>query len=53
MVEQGDDLFGRSTDLSDSRQSLFNKDKENDNKNLEWYSYKIRFWDLRLAYSVT
>ena len=48
----GDDLFGRSTDLSDSRQSLFNKDKENDNKNLEWYSYKIP-WDLRLAYSVT
>jgi lipopolysaccharide assembly outer membrane protein LptD (OstA) len=48
----GDDLFGRSTDLSDSRQSLFNKDKEKDNKNLEWYSYKIP-WDLRLAYSVT
>lgn len=48
----GDDLFGRSTDLSDSRQSLFNKDKENENKNLEWYSYKIP-WDLRLAYSVT
>ncbi|WP_333809019.1 putative LPS assembly protein LptD [Flavobacterium sp.] len=48
----GDDLFGRSVDLSDSRQSLFDKDKEENNKNLEWYSYKIP-WDLRLAYSVT
>lgn len=47
-----DDLFGRGVDLSDSRQSLFDKDDEKTNKNLEWFSYKIP-WDLRLAYSIT
>lgn len=47
-----DDLFGRGVDLSDSRQSLFDKDDEGANKNLEWFNYKIP-WDLRLAYSVT
>ncbi|TXI69587.1 MAG: LPS-assembly protein LptD, partial [Flavobacterium sp.] len=48
-----DDLFGRSVDLSDSRQSLFDKDKEDESeKKLEWFSYKIP-WDLRFAYSVT
>ncbi len=51
----GDDLFGTSTDLSDSRQSLFKKD---DDENLEkttsneWYATKLP-WDLSLAYSVT
>lgn len=51
----GDDLFGTSTDLSDSRQSLFKKD---DDENLEkttsneWYATKLP-WDLRLAYSIT
>jgi lipopolysaccharide assembly outer membrane protein LptD (OstA) len=48
----GDELFGKSVDLSDSRQSLFDKDKEESSKNLEWYNYKIP-WDLVLAYSVT
>ncbi len=50
----GDDLFGTSTDLSDSRQSLFNqeaKDGEKDTSS-EWYATKLP-WDLRLAYSVT
>jgi hypothetical protein len=49
----GDDLFGRNTDLSDTRQSLFDKDDENkEDKNIEWYNTKLP-WDLRLAYSVT
>ncbi len=49
----GDDLFGRNTDLSDTRQSLFDKDDEKkEEKNIEWYSTKLP-WDLRLAYSVT
>lgn len=49
----GDDLFGRNTDLSDTRQSLFDKDDKNkEEKNMEWYNTKLP-WDLRLAYSVT
>jgi len=50
----GDDLFGTSTDLSDSRQSLFNKDEERNKKETssEWYVTKLP-WDLQLAYSVT
>lgn len=49
----GDDLFGRNTDLSDSRQSLFNKkETQDEEKNTEWYNTKLP-WDLRLAYSVT
>ncbi|HLO72628.1 MAG TPA: putative LPS assembly protein LptD [Flavobacterium sp.] len=50
----GDDLFGTSTDLSDSRQSLFDKDKEGEKEESsnEWYNTKLP-WDLRLAYSVT
>ena len=50
----GDDLFGTSTDLSDSRQSLFKKDDEDSEKetSTEWYATKLP-WDLRLAYSVT
>ena len=50
----GDDLFGTSTDLSDSRQSLFKKDNEDSEKetSTEWYATKLP-WDLRLAYSVT
>lgn len=49
-----DDLFGTSTDLSDNRQSLFNKDDDEDNSdnNSEWYNVKLP-WDFRLAYSVT
>ena len=49
----GDDLFGRNTDLSDARQSLFDKDEEEkENNKTEWYSTKLA-WDLRFAYSVT
>jgi len=49
----GDDLFGRNTDLSDTRQSLFDKDDKNkEEKNMEWYNTKLP-WDLRFAYSVT
>ena len=49
----GDDLFGTSTDLSDSRQSLFNdKKEEKEEESTEWYATKLP-WDLQLAYSVT
>jgi lipopolysaccharide assembly outer membrane protein LptD (OstA) len=49
----GDDLFGRNTDLSDTRQSLFDKKEDKkENKKTEWYSTKLP-WDLRFAYSVT
>ncbi len=49
-----DDLFGTSTDLSDNRQSLFNKDEDEDNSenNNEWYHTKLP-WDFNCAYSVT
>ena len=51
----GDDLFGTNTDLSDSRQSLFNKNKkegEEKETNNEWYATKLP-WDIVLAYSIT
>jgi lipopolysaccharide assembly outer membrane protein LptD (OstA) len=48
-----DDLFGKGVDLSNSNQSLFNKDdEENSSKNVEWYATKLP-WDFNLAYSVT
>ncbi|MEW5675322.1 putative LPS assembly protein LptD [Flavobacterium enshiense] len=48
-----DDLFGRGVDLSDQRQSLFNKDDDKkSNEPSEFYSLKIP-WDLRFAYSLT
>lgn len=51
----GDDLFGTSTDLSDSRQSLFNNnEKEGLEKTPSYELYATKLpWDLRLAYSVT
>jgi len=51
---RSDNLFGTSVDLSDSRQSLFNTDKDENEKesNTEWYNTKLP-WDLNLAYSVT
>ncbi|WP_430400667.1 putative LPS assembly protein LptD [Flavobacterium sp.] len=51
----GDDLFGTGVDLSNSNQSLFNKneeDEELENKGNNWYNTKLP-WDLRIAYSVT
>lgn len=50
----GTDLFGTSTDLSDSRQSMFKKDEGDETKKTatEWYATKLP-WDLNLAYSVT
>ncbi|AWM15362.1 organic solvent tolerance protein OstA [Flavobacterium sediminis] len=49
-----DDLFGTGSDLSDNRQSLFNKDEEEEGSSgdYEWYNTKLP-WDLRVAYSVT
>ncbi len=48
-----DDLFGVGADLSDNRQSLFGKDKEDEKKdgNSEWYNTKLP-WNLRIAYSL-
>jgi lipopolysaccharide assembly outer membrane protein LptD (OstA) len=49
----GDDMFGRNTDLSDTRQSLFDKKEDKkENTKTEWYTTKLP-WDLRFAYSVT
>ena len=52
----GDDLFGTGVDLTNSNQSLFNKDEEDENIETkggnEWYNTKLP-WDLRIAYSVT
>ncbi|MFT5754527.1 MAG: lipopolysaccharide assembly outer membrane protein LptD (OstA) [Flavobacterium sp.] len=49
-----DDLFGKAADLSDNRQSLFDKDKDDkeENKTAEFYNNKIP-WDLQFAYSIT
>ncbi len=49
-----DDLFGRATNLNDNRQSLFDKDKDDndENKSTEFYNTKLP-WDLQFAYSVT
>lgn len=50
---RGDDLFGRATDLSDNRQSLF-KDKEEDGKDKFKGFYQLALpWDLQFAYSLT
>ncbi|ESU28197.1 hypothetical protein FLJC2902T_15420 [Flavobacterium limnosediminis JC2902] len=49
-----DDLFGRGTDMSDQRQSLFSKEdeKNKEKKTTEFYRLKIP-WNLILAYSLT
>jgi lipopolysaccharide assembly outer membrane protein LptD (OstA) len=49
-----DGLFGTAVDLSDSRQSLFNKKEGDEEKesNNEWYNTDLP-WDFQLAYSVT
>ncbi|MCL9770293.1 LPS-assembly protein LptD [Flavobacterium sp. HXWNR69] len=50
-----DDLFGVGTDLSNNRNSLFDKDKKKkegeENTNSQWYNTKLP-WDLRIAYSM-
>ncbi|MFY8068455.1 MAG: putative LPS assembly protein LptD [Flavobacterium sp.] len=48
----GDELFGTAVDLSDSRQSLFQKEEgEKENDNNEWYRTKLP-WDLNIAYAI-
>lgn len=49
-----DDLFGIGSNLNDNRESLFNKDDEDEDEDTsdEWYNTKLP-WDLNLAYSVT
>lgn len=52
---RGDDLFGTGVDLSNSKQSLFDKndeDNKGETKENKWYNTELP-WDLRLAYSVT
>ncbi len=48
---RNDDLYGRNTDLSNQRQSLFNKD-DDDKKPDDFFHSKIP-WDLSFAYSLT
>ncbi|WP_114757234.1 putative LPS assembly protein LptD [Flavobacterium sp. AG291] len=52
-----DDLFGRATNLNDSRTSLFDEDeedlsKEDDKTKGGFFNAKLP-WDLRIAYSLT
>ena len=51
-----DDLFGRNTDLSDSRNNQFGDDDEDDEEDLDsgtmFYNTKLP-WDMTLAYSLT
>ncbi|HBI01422.1 MAG TPA: putative LPS assembly protein LptD [Flavobacterium sp.] len=49
-----DDLFGTNTDLSDRRQSQFNDDEIDDDKDkpAEFFNAKLP-WDLTFAYSLT
>ena len=48
-----DDLFGRSTDLSDNRQSLFKDDDVEKKDNFKGF-YQLELpWDLQFAYSLT
>lgn len=49
---RNDDLFGKGTDLSNSNEYLFNKNKQGRANQAELYKFKIP-WDLRLAYSLT
>jgi lipopolysaccharide assembly outer membrane protein LptD (OstA) len=47
-----DDLFGTNTDLSDRRDSQFDKDGEEENAVSEFFKYELP-WDMNLAYSLT
>lgn len=50
-----DDLFGTATDLSDSRESMFDEDDDvepNDTSGGTFYNAELP-WDLRFAYSLT
>ncbi len=50
---RADDLFGKSTDLSDRRKSMFGEDKEDTPSAFAgFFNAKIP-WDLTIAYSVT
>ena len=51
---RGDDLFGTNTDLSDRRDSQFDKDgkKDEDNAVTDFFKYTLP-WDINLAYSLT
>jgi lipopolysaccharide assembly outer membrane protein LptD (OstA) len=47
-----DDLFGKSTDFSDRRESQFNDDDDAKKPPTELFKYKLP-WNLTLAYSLT
>jgi lipopolysaccharide assembly outer membrane protein LptD (OstA) len=47
-----DDLFGKTTDFSDRRESQFNEDGDDDDKFDEFFNSKLP-WNLTLAYSMT
>ncbi len=48
-----DDLFGRSTDLSDRRQSQFDEDETQDKDTPAAFYHAELPWDLNFAYSLT
>lgn len=49
---RADDLFGRATDLGDSRQTLFDEDDDKERPFTGFYNAKLP-WDLIFAYSLT
>lgn len=49
---RGDDLFGKSLDLSDRRKSMFDNTQQEDEQPTKFYKSTIP-WDLNLAYSLT
>lgn len=49
-----DDLFGRATDLSDSRKSMFNEEDDTKEDKTEGGFFNAKLpWDLKFAYSLT
>lgn len=50
---RADDLFGKSTDLSDRRKSMFGEDNENTPSAFAGFFNSSIPWDLTVAYSVT
>lgn len=49
---RADDLFGKTTDFSDRRESQFDEEGEDDDKFDEFFNSKLP-WNLTLAYSMT
>ena len=50
---RSDDLFGKGTDLSDRRQSLFDQDDDKEKEKATEFYNSVLPWDLTFAYSLT